>query len=74
VASPICAPLCGTSTLAFYSHATGFRFDHLEVAKRVFSGMRMGSFVELDVRSVDLLRLGFGGAALPEALTIAGKR
>ena len=31
------APLCGTNTLAFYSHASGFRFDHLEVAKRVFS-------------------------------------
>jgi hypothetical protein len=28
------APLCGTDTLAFYSHVTGFRFDHLELAKR----------------------------------------
>ena len=55
------APLCGTDTLAFYSHATGFRFDHLELAKRVFSGLRKGAFVELDVRSADLLRLGFGG-------------
>jgi hypothetical protein len=58
------APLYGIDTLAFYSHVTGFRFDHLEVAKRVFSGLRQGSFVELDVRSADLLRLGFGGAAL----------
>jgi hypothetical protein len=54
------APLAGTHALTFYSHITGFRFDHLEVAKRVFSGLRKGSFVELDLRSVDLLRLGFG--------------
>ena len=54
------APLSGTHALTFYSHTTGFRFDHLELAKRVFSGLRKGSFVELDLRSVDLLRLGFG--------------
>jgi hypothetical protein len=54
------APLLGTNALTFYSHITGFRFDHLELAKRVFSGLRKGSFVELDVRSVDLIRLGFG--------------
>jgi hypothetical protein len=56
------APLVGTDTLAFYSHPTGFRFDHLEVAKRVFSGLRCGAFVELDTRAVDVVRLGFGGA------------
>jgi hypothetical protein len=56
------APLVGTDTLAFYSHPTGFRFDHLEVAKRVFSGLRCGAFVELDTRSIDVVRLGFGGA------------
>jgi hypothetical protein len=55
------APLCGTNTLAFYSHPTGFRFDHLEVAKRVFAGLRRGTFSELDVRAVDVLKLGFGG-------------
>jgi len=54
------APLSGTDALTFYSHITGFRFDHLELAKRVFSGLRKGSFVELDLRSVDLLRVGFG--------------
>ena len=60
------APFLGVDTLAFYSHATGFRFDHLEGAKRVFTGLRLGSFVELDVRSLDLLRLGFGGSpAMP---------
>ncbi|HEY1303446.1 MAG TPA: hypothetical protein VGF24_07865 [Vicinamibacterales bacterium] len=56
------APLCGTNTLAFYSHAGGFRFDHLEVAKRVFSALRCGTFTEVDLRATDVLRLGFGGA------------
>ena len=56
------APLCGVNTIAFYSHPGGFRFDHLEVAKRVFSGLRAGTFVELDVRGLDVLRLGFGRA------------
>jgi len=55
------APLCGTDTLAFYSHPTGFRFDHLEVAKRVFSGLRCGAFVELDTRALDVVSLGLGG-------------
>jgi hypothetical protein len=58
------APLCGIDTLAFYSHASGFRFDHLELAKRVFTGLRKGAFVELDVRAVDVLRLGFGGSGV----------
>jgi hypothetical protein len=40
----------------------GFRFDHLEVAKRVFTGLKCGAFVELDVRAVDVVRLGFAGA------------
>ena len=55
------APFYGIDTLAFYSHVSGFRFDHLEVAKRIFSGLRRGTFVEMDVRSAGLLRLGFGG-------------
>ncbi len=54
------APLCGVNTLAFYSHASGFRFDHLEVAKRVFSSLRCGTFTEVDLRAADVLRLGFG--------------
>ena len=49
-------PLVGTSTVAFYSHPTGFRFDHLDVARRVFSGLGT-SFVPLDVRDLDVLRL-----------------
>lgn len=55
------APLVGTDTLAFYSHPTGFRFDHLEVAKRVFTGLRCGAFVELDTRALDVVKLGFSG-------------
>jgi hypothetical protein len=66
------APLVGTHALTFYSHITGFRFDHLEVAKRVFSGLRKGSFVEVDLRSVDLLRLGFGGGSTHVTDALAG--
>jgi hypothetical protein len=63
------APLCGVNTLAFYSHPSGFRFDHLEVAKRVFSGIRAGAFVEMDLRAVDTVRLGFGrGVSMPGAV------
>jgi hypothetical protein len=61
------APLCGVNTLAFYSNPSGFRFDHLEVAKRVFAGLRCGTFVELDLRGYDALRLGFG-APLPSLI------
>ena len=32
----------------------GFRFDHLEVAKRVFSALRCGTFAELDLRATDV--------------------
>ena len=59
------APLSGTNTVAFYSHASGFRFDHLEVAKRVFSALRCGTFTEVDLRASEVLRLGFGGALPP---------
>jgi hypothetical protein len=63
------APLCGVNTLAFYSHPGGFRFDHLDVAKRVFSGLGGGSFTELDLRAVDTVRLGFGSGRV-----VAGPR
>ena len=60
------APLCGVNTVAFYSHASGFRVDHLEVAKRVFSALRCGTFTEVDLRATDALRLGFGaGPGVP---------
>jgi hypothetical protein len=54
------APLLGVDTVAFYSHPSGFRFDHLEVAKRVFAGLRCGAFVEMDTRAVEAVRLAFG--------------
>jgi hypothetical protein len=54
------APLCGVNTVAFYSHASGFRVDHLEVAKRVFAALRCGTFTEVDLRATEALKLGFG--------------
>jgi hypothetical protein len=54
------APFCGTSTVALYSNPTAFRFDHLEVSKRVFSSLRTGSFVPLDVKDLDVVRLALG--------------
>jgi hypothetical protein len=56
------APFCGTNTVAFFSNPTAFRFDHLEVSKRVFSSLRCGSFVPLDTRDVDVVRLSLGRA------------
>jgi hypothetical protein len=55
------APLVGTDAVTFYSHPQGFRFDHLEVAKRVFAGLGAGSFAEVDVRRLGALQLAFGG-------------
>lgn len=54
------APFCGTNAVAFYSNPTAFRFDHLEVSKRVFSSLRIGSFVPLDIKDVDVVRLSLG--------------
>ncbi len=54
------APLCGVNTLAFFSDVSGFRIDHLEIAKRVFAELGGGSFVPLDVRDLDVLRVGLG--------------
>ncbi|MSO83374.1 MAG: hypothetical protein EXQ53_08785 [Acidobacteria bacterium] len=54
------APFCGTSAVAFYSNPTAFRFDHLEVSKRVFSSLKSGSFVPLDAKDLDVVRLALG--------------
>ena len=54
------APFCGTNAIAFFSNPTAFRFDHLEVSKRVFSSLRSGSFVPLDIKDVDVVRLALG--------------
>ena len=54
------APFVGTNTVAFYSNPTAFRFDHLEVSKRVFSSLRTGSFVPLEVKDINVVRMALG--------------
>jgi hypothetical protein len=54
------APFCGTNAVAFYSNPAAFRFDHLEVSKRVFSSLKTGAFVPLDVKDIDVVRLALG--------------
>ena len=56
------APFSGTNAVAFYSNPAAFRFDHLEVSKRVFSSLKSGGFVPLDVKDLDVLRLALGRA------------
>ena len=50
------APLCGVSSLAFYSDRT-FRAHHLHVAQRVFEGLGGASLVPLDVAAFPFVRL-----------------
>ena len=57
------APLAGTDTVTFYSDPGGFRWDHLEVAKRVFAGIGAGGFSEVDVRHLRGLQTVFGTRA-----------
>ena len=53
-------------TLAFFSDATAFRIDHLEIAKRVFADLNAASFLPLDVHDLDVLRVALGvGTGLP---------
>ena len=52
------APLSRVGAVAYYSHPTGFRFDHLEIAQRVFSSLDGGSFLPLHVKDVEMLRYG----------------
>jgi len=54
------APLSRVGAVAYYSHPTGFRFDHLEIAQRVFSSLDGGSFVPLHVKDTEMLRYGVG--------------
>jgi len=54
------APLVGTDTVTFFSDPGGFRWDHLEVAKRVFAGVGGGGFSEIDVRHMQGLRAVLG--------------
>ena len=62
------APLLGIDTLAFFSDGAGFRIDHLEIAKRVFTDLHSASFIPLDAQDLEVLRIGLGvgdGAQLP---------
>tara|TARA_B100001123_G_scaffold295929_1_gene330036 strand:- start:6097 stop:8724 length:2628 start_codon:yes stop_codon:yes gene_type:complete len=54
------APLLGVDAVAFFSDGAGFRIDHLEIAKRVFTDLHSASFLALDVRDLDVLRIGLG--------------
>ena len=65
------APLLGVNTVAFFSDGAGFRIDHLEIAKRVFTDLHSASFLALDVRDLDVLRVGLG---MSETVTSEGGR
>jgi hypothetical protein len=57
------APLCGVSSLAFYSERDLFFAHHLELAERVFRRLNAGSLVPVDVRDAGLIRLALGTRA-----------
>ncbi|MGE3274294.1 MAG: hypothetical protein AB7O67_04225 [Vicinamibacterales bacterium] len=63
------APLLGVNTLAFFSDGSGFRVDHLEIAKRVFTDLNAASFLPLDLQDLDVLRVGLG---VGEGVTAGG--
>jgi hypothetical protein len=67
------APFHGTNTAAYFSHPTAFRFDHMEIAKRVFSSLRTASFVPLDVRDLDVVRLSLGALDVEQAAAVGSK-
>jgi hypothetical protein len=58
----------GVDTVSFYSHPAAFRFDHLELAHRVFSSFKRAAFVPIDVKDVDVIRFGLGRAEAPRAV------
>jgi hypothetical protein len=64
------APFCGTSTVGFYSNPAAFRFDHLEVAKRVFSSLKTASFVPFEVKDLDVVRLSLGVSETPQPVAV----
>ncbi|HET9467236.1 MAG TPA: hypothetical protein VFO48_02445, partial [Vicinamibacterales bacterium] len=53
-------PLYGVKSLSFYSDRRMLRVQHLELARRVFTGMQPGSYVALDVNDLDTLRSALG--------------
>ena len=68
------APMVGTDAVTFYSHPGAFRFDHLEVAKRVFAALDAGGFSEIDVRKLRALDAAFGGGRSVAAALAAASR
>jgi hypothetical protein len=61
------APFLGVDTVALYSLPNGFRFDHMELSKRVFSSLKGGSFAALHTRELSALRLALGAGLLAPA-------
>jgi hypothetical protein len=53
-------PFYGVNSLAFYSDPRSFTVQHLELARRVFTGMKRGSYVALDVNDLETLRVALG--------------
>ncbi len=53
-------PLYGVVSLSFYSNPRAFTAQHLDLARRVFTGMRPGSYVALDVNDLGTLRATLG--------------
>lgn len=51
------APFYGVPSIAFYSVEGGFLPVHLDVARRAFSSIKRASFIVLNVRDVDAVRL-----------------
>lgn len=53
-------PFYGVKSLSFYSDPRSFTVQHLELARRVFTGMQRGSYVAMDVNDLDTLRVALG--------------
>jgi hypothetical protein len=62
------APFYGVDSLAFYSNPDGFLVQHLELAHRMFSTIKRGSFVVLDVQALDLVETALRGSVLQETV------
>ncbi len=63
------APMLGTDAVTFYSNPDAFRWDHLEVAKRVFAGLGGGGFTEVHIGHRRALEAAFGRPATAGAGT-----
>jgi hypothetical protein len=61
------APLCGVSSVAFFSHAT-FKPHHLELAQRAFARLGSARLVPVDVARADVLAEAMSGLVTTPAL------